>query len=130
MAALLAALKSEMGGLPVAMNSYEKRFGGGPGLPATGPKLEKLEYRAQQDKDTARLNVKGGKFTQVPGVASGPSETPAFVTRGAPDAVSSGTPSYDVYIQYRRAAESALQRETVPPEYRQPVRRYFDSIKP
>lgn len=130
MAMLLAALKNEVGGLPLAMNTYEKQFGGGPGTPATGPKRDKLEYRAQEDKDTARLNVKGGKFTHVPGVASGPGETPAFVTRGAPEAVLSGTPSYEVYIQYRRAAESALQRETVPPEYRQPVKRYFDSIKP
>jgi hypothetical protein len=129
-AAMLALLKSELGGLPVAQNSYEKRFGGGPGAPHTGPKIEKLEYRAQQDKDTARLNVKGGKVTHVPGVATGPGELPAFVTRGSPDAVSSGAPSYDVYVQYRRAAESALQRETIPPEYRQPVKRYFDSIKP
>lgn len=130
MAALLAMLKSELGGLPLAESSYEKRFGGGPGMPATGPKIEKLEYRAQQDKDTARLNVKGGKPTHVPGVASGPGETPAFVTRGAPDVVPSSAPSMEVYLQYRRAAESALQRETVPPEYRQPVKRYFDSIKP
>lgn len=99
-------------------------------MPATGPKIEKLEYRAQQDKDTARLNVKGGRFTHVPGVAGGPGESPAFVTRGAPDAVSSSTPDMEVYLQYRRAAESALQRETVPPEYRQPVKKYFDSIKP
>lgn len=130
MAALLAMLKSELGGLPFAANSYEKRFGGGPGMPATGPKIEKLEYRAQQDRNTARLNVQGGKPTHVPGVASGPGETPAFVTRGAPDAVSSSAPSVEVYLRYRRAAESALQRETVPPEYRQPVKRYFDSIKP
>jgi len=99
-------------------------------MPATGPRIEKLEYRAQQDKDTARLNVKGGKFTHVPGVAGGPGEAPAFVTRGAPDAVPSGAPSMEVYLQYRRTAESALQRETIPPEYRQPVKRYFDSIKP
>jgi len=130
MAAMLALLKSELGGLPVAQTSYEKQFGGGPGVPATGPKRERLEHRPQQDKDTAHLNVKGGKFTHVPGVASGSGELPAFVTRGAPDVVSSGAPSYEVYIQYRRAAESALQRETIPPEYRQPVKRYFDSIKP
>jgi hypothetical protein len=129
-AAMLALLKSELGGLPVAQNSYEKRFGGGPGAPHTGPKMEKLEYRAQQDKDTARLNVKEGKPIHVPGVVTGIGEQPAFVTRGAPDAVSSGVPSYEVYLQYRRAAESALQRETVPPEYKQPVKRYFDSIKP
>ncbi len=126
----LAMLKSELGGLPVALNSHEKRFGGGPGTPATGPKRDQLEYRPQQDANTARLNVPGGKPTHVPGLATGPGETPAFVTRGAPDAVQSGAPSYDVYIQYRRAAESALQRETIPPEYRQPVKRYFDSIKP
>lgn len=130
MAALLGMLKSELGGLPLAENSHEKRFGAGPGMPATGPTIEKLEYRAQQDKNTARLNVKGGKLTHVPGVASGPGETPAFVTRGAPDVVPSSAPSVEVYLQYRRAAESALQRETVPPEYRQPVKRYFDSIKP
>ncbi len=127
---MLAALKSELGGLPIAANSSEKRFGGGPGTPATGPRNQKLEYRAQQDGDTARLNMQGGKPTHVPGVASAPGEMPAFVTRGAPDAMPSNAPSVEVYLQYRRAAESALQRETVPPEYRQPVKRYFDSIKP
>jgi hypothetical protein len=131
MAALLAALKSELGGDPLAANSYEKRFGGGPAImSATGPKRKQLDYRAQQEKDTARLNVKGGKLTHVPGVASGPGEMSAFVTRGTPDAVPSNAPSVEVYLRYRRAAESALQRETIPPEYRQPVKRYFDSIKP
>lgn len=130
-ALLLAALKSDMGaGIPVAVNTHDKRFGGGAATPASGPRNQRLEYRAQQDPNTARLNVKGGKPTHVPGVATGPGETPAFVTRGAPDAVASSAPGYEVYIQYRRAAESALQRETIPPEYRQPVKRYFDSIKP
>ena len=127
---LIAALKGEMGGLPVPVNSGEKQFGGGPSTPATAPRRDTLDYRAQQDANTARLNVPGGKPTHVPGVATGPGETPAFVTRGAPDVVPSGAPGYDVYLQYRRAAESALQRETIPPEYRQPVKRYFDSIKP
>lgn len=108
----------------------DKRFGGGPPGAGVSPDVNKLEYRAQQDKDTARLNVKGGRPTHVPGIASGPGETPAFVTRGAPDVASSQVPTYEVYIQYRRAAESALQREIIPPEYRKPVEKYFDSIKP
>ncbi|MCS7309677.1 MAG: hypothetical protein RMK92_03550 [Armatimonadota bacterium] len=131
MAAMLAMLKSELGsGMSPAQNAHEKRFGAGPGMPATGPRNQKLEYRAQQDANTARLREKGGKPTHVPGVATGPGEMPAFATRGAPDVVPSGAPSMEVYLQYRRAAETALQRETVPPEYRQPVKRYFDSIKP
>lgn len=130
LAMLLAALKAEIGGLPVPVNLHEKWFGGGFGTPATGPRRDALEFRVQQNADTARLNVKGGKPTHVPGVATGQGEMPVFVTRGAPDAVSSGVLSYEMYIQYRRAAESALQRETIPPEYRQPVQKYFDSIKP
>lgn len=133
MAAALALLKSELGGIPIAQSENQqqgKQFGAGVGTPATGPKNQRLEYRAQQDENTARLQGRGGKPTHIPGVATGPGEMPAFVTRGAPDVVPSGAPSREVYLQYRRAAETALQRENVPPEYRQPVRRYFDSIQP
>jgi hypothetical protein len=40
------------------------------------------------------------------------------------------TPYYDVYESYKKDAEDAVSREAVPPAYREPVKNYFDSIKP
>jgi hypothetical protein len=40
------------------------------------------------------------------------------------------TPYYEVYESYKRDAEEAVGRESVPPAYKQPVKDYFESIKP
>ena len=40
------------------------------------------------------------------------------------------TPYYDVYGSYKKEADDAVGKEVVPPAYKQPVRDYFDSIKP
>jgi len=40
------------------------------------------------------------------------------------------TPYYEVYESYKRDAEDAVGKDNVPPAYKQPVRDYFDSLKP
>ena len=40
------------------------------------------------------------------------------------------TPYYDVYSTYKKEADDAVGKEVIPPAYKQPVRDYFDSIKP
>ena len=40
------------------------------------------------------------------------------------------TPYYEVYESYKKDAEDAVNKETVPPAYKQPVKEYFESIKP
>ena len=39
-------------------------------------------------------------------------------------------PYYDVYESYKKDAEDAVAREAVPPAYKQPVKDYFESLKP
>ncbi|MHB2019048.1 MAG: hypothetical protein ACYCW6_19035 [Candidatus Xenobia bacterium] len=52
-------------------------------------------------------------------------------SRGAPTLSDSPlTPDQAVYVNRRRAAEESLSSETVPPEYRDMVRQYFDTINP
>jgi len=49
---------------------------------------------------------------------------------GAPDAPgASSVPYYEVYTNYKKAAEKALSKEEVPPAYRKPVTDYFESLK-
>lgn len=40
------------------------------------------------------------------------------------------TPYYDVYETYKKEADDAVGKEVVPPAYKQPVKDYFDSLKP
>jgi hypothetical protein len=40
------------------------------------------------------------------------------------------TPYYDVYETYKKDADDAVSKEVIPPAYKQPVKDYFDSIKP
>ena len=39
-------------------------------------------------------------------------------------------PYYNVYESYKKDAEDAVSREAVPPAYKQPVKDYFESLKP
>ena len=40
------------------------------------------------------------------------------------------TPYYDVYESYKKDAEDAISKEAVPPAYKEPVKEYFESLKP
>lgn len=51
-------------------------------------------------------------------------------TKGAPDASASGSVPYTAVISnYKKAAESALNKEKVPPAYRNRVKDYFSSLE-
>jgi hypothetical protein len=50
--------------------------------------------------------------------------------RGAPGRQTTGTPYYEVYDAYARAAEDALAREDIPRSYESQVRDYFRAIQP
>lgn len=55
---------------------------------------------------------------------------PAGETKGAPDATApSSVPYTKVYASYSKAAENALEKEQVPPAYRQRVKKYFSSLE-
>ncbi|MBI2844505.1 MAG: hypothetical protein HYX78_14005 [Armatimonadetes bacterium] len=51
-------------------------------------------------------------------------------TSGAPDNTEAASVPYtDVLPNYQKAAESALEKERVPPVYRKRVKDYFDSLQ-
>lgn len=74
---------------------------------------------------------RGGQPTKLPGQVAEEGLTVSVPTQGAPEgSPPSSVPYYQVYEEYHRAAESALQREEVPPAYREQVRGYFESLQP
>jgi hypothetical protein len=60
----------------------------------------------------------------------GQGEIEQLQTEGDPKGGPVKTPYYDVYDTYKKDADDAVGKEVVPPAYKQPVKDYFDSIKP
>ena len=51
-------------------------------------------------------------------------------TKGAPDTTTPASVPYtEVYSTYSKAAEKALAKESVPPAYRERVKKYFGSLE-
>ena len=71
-------------------------------------------------KNVSRINGKWGKE----------GETEQLQTRGEAQNGPVKTPYYEVYESYKKDAEDAISKEVVPPAYKQPVKDYFDSLKP
>ena len=77
-----------------------------------------------------------GKIKDVKEIVKAPSHIGASgmvfsagETTGAPDTASTATVPYtDVMSNYKKAAESALSKEKVPPAYRSRVKEYFSSL--
>ena len=67
--------------------------------------------------------------TQVKG-KRGKGQSDYTTVRGAPEAGSAAQPYYEVYSNYRHAAEDALSKEDVPAAYKKQVRDYFESLRP
>jgi hypothetical protein len=68
--------------------------------------------------------------TRIPGQQGDQGESYSIEIMGAPDkAGNARVPYYEVYPDYRRAAEDALSREDVPGPYRDRVKTYFDSLQ-
>lgn len=77
-----------------------------------------------------------GKIKDVKDIVKAPSHVGASgmvfsagETTGAPDSASAATVPYtDVMSNYKKAAETALNKEKVPPAYRNRVKDYFSSL--
>jgi hypothetical protein len=76
-------------------------------LPATRKKIDRVQGKYSDDGEMEQLPTK----TEAKG---GPVKTPY----------------YEVYESYKKDAEDAVNKDTVPPAYKQPVKDYFESIKP
>lgn len=76
-------------------------------VPATRKKIDRVQGKYGEEGETEQL----------------PTRTEA---KGGPVK----TPYYEVYESYKKDAEDAVSKEAVPPAYKQPVKDYFESIKP
>jgi hypothetical protein len=74
------------------------------------------QTRQKMDRITGKMGD-GGDVEQLP-----------TQSEAKQDAVR--TPYYDVYESYKKDAEDAISKESVPPAYKQPVKDYFESLKP
>ena len=83
----------------------------------------------------ATPNPQGAKLYFGRPLNAGPSKTgPAKKVGANPNAVPGQTPSRVPYYNYvgpaQKSAESAMDKEDIPPAYRSDVRRYFNSLNP
>lgn len=82
------------------------------------PKPEKLDGDGVDTRIGGRMQGRGDVYlTPVP-------------VKTAPRHSRAATPYYEVYDSYKREAEEALNKETIPPAYKQQVKDYFESIQP
>lgn len=118
--------------------------GGGPGLGSranaqgnrSGGGVSKMkstrtgDHRRYEDVWSDKLPRPRAKIDRVKGKWGGSGEVEQLPTRGEGKGGQAHTPYYDVYESYKRDAEDAVGRESVPPAYKAPVKDYFESIKP
>ncbi|MCE5198794.1 MAG: hypothetical protein ABFD54_10380 [Armatimonadota bacterium] len=101
-------------------------MGNGPSSPAPGGGM------GGDNRNTgphAKIKEVKGMENVPSAVGSGGMIFSAGETKGAPDAAAPASVPYtDVLPNYRKAAESALQKEKVPPAYRTRVKDYFSKL--
>ena len=88
------------------------------------------DHRRYEDDWSSRLPKTRAKIDRVKGKFGEGGETEQLPTKGEGKGGQAHTPYYDVYQSYKRDAEDAVGRESVPPAYKAPVKDYFESIKP
>lgn len=88
------------------------------------------DKRRYEDVWSDRLPKTRSKIDRVKGKWGSEGEMEQLPTKGDGKGGSVKTPYYDVYESYKSDAEEAVGRDKVPPAYKQPVKDYFESIKP
>ena len=88
------------------------------------------DKRRWEDVWSDRLPPTQKKLTRINGKMGNSGQMERIPIRSDAKGGPVKTPYYDVYESYRKDAEDAVSRDAVPPAYKQPVKSYFDSIKP
>lgn len=119
--------------------------GGGPGLgprgniqggQKSGGGVSRMKTNRTGDKRhwadewSDRLPKTRKKLDRITGKMGSSGEVEQLPTRTEAKGGQVNTPYYDVYENSRKDAEDAVSREQVPPALKQPVKDYFDSLKP
>ncbi|PQV63195.1 hypothetical protein B1R32_11420 [Abditibacterium utsteinense] len=114
-------------GLGPRNNAQGVQKGGG----VSNKKSERTgDKRRYEDVWSDRLPKTRAKIDRIKGKWGGSGEIEQMPTKGEGKGGQVKTPYYEVYESYKRDAEEAVGRENVPPAYKQPVKDYFESIKP
>lgn len=80
-----------------------------------GEEAKRTEHEREENRQTIREGTGKSSITQ---------------TKTANDGSQSRAAAREVYLNERRAAEDAIQRQDVPAGYREYLRRYFEGIQP
>ena len=88
------------------------------------------DKRRYQDAWADQLPATQKQLSKIKGKWGGGGEVEQLPTKGEAKGGQATTPLYDTYQSYKKDAEDAVSREVVPPAYKEPVKDYFESIKP
>jgi hypothetical protein len=101
--------------------------------PANNKNLNLATQNANvKDDQFNRLYAPDGKMnnTRVTGKRGDKGKETVQFIKGAPDKADAKVPYYEVFGNYAPAAESAMNREDIPSNYKKQVKDYFDAIRP
>ncbi len=88
------------------------------------------DTRRWQDVWTDRLPKTHQKIDRITGKLGDSGEMQQLPTKTEAKGGTARTPYYNVYESYKKDAEDAVAKDNVPPAYKQPVKNYFESLKP
>ena len=88
------------------------------------------DTRRWQDVWTDCLPKTRQKIDRITGKLGDSGEMQQLPTKTEAKGGTATTPYYNVYESYKKDAEDAVAKDNVPPAYKQPVKDYFESLKP
>ncbi len=88
------------------------------------------DKRRWADVWTDRLPKTRQQIDRITGKLGDSGEMQQLPTKTEAKGGTARTPYYNVYESYKKDAEDAVAKDTVPPAYKQPVKNYFESLKP
>jgi hypothetical protein len=118
------------GGAGIGPRNNAQRVGKGGGVSNMRTLRRSGDSRRWGDVWSDRLPKTQKKMDRITGKMGNNGEVEQLPTRTEAEGGPVRTPYYDVYESYKKDAEDAVSKEVVPPAYKQPVKEYFDSLKP
>ena len=115
------------GGAGLGPRNNTKGAGKGGGVSDTKSKRTG-DKRRYEDAWTDQLTATQKKLSKIKGKWGGSGEVEQLPTKGEGKGGQASTPLYDVEQSYKKDAEDAVGRDSVPPAYKQPVKDYFDTF--
>ena len=115
------------GGAGLGPRNNAKGVGGGGGV-SKKKSTRTGDKRRYEDAWTDQLTATQKKLSKIKGKWGGSGEVEQLPTKGEGKGGQASTPLYDVGQSYKKDAEDAVSRDSVPPEYKQPVKDYFDTF--